>query len=471
MKIAFISANREQLPDPVVPLGLAYLMGGVPERHSKTLIDLCWEPKPLDYLKNALDAFAPDAIALGLRNIQNSDYSGDRDNIDYYSKVVQAIRQSSNAPIIAGGGGFSVIPQGLMEKLKPDYGISGEGESAFLSLIDRLERGIRDAAGIGSVYWFDRGILRKNPPAPAFQDLDALPPPDRRYIDPRHYQWIGIESVQTKRGCNLSCDYCTYPTIEGRSVRQRDPARVADEMFSALELHPNINHFFIVDSNFNIPPRHAKAICRELISRSWNVPWTCYANPLGFDVELAELMAQARCVGMEIGSDSGCDEVLDRLHKGFRTDKIRQIQRLCAETGLRDCHTFILGTQGETIEDVQRTLQFIHDLQPFAAILMFWTDDDEALDPALAAKRRVFRRQMDELIKREWENHPRWIVPSQGHNFDVRLFRLLRKRGLHGPLWQHIRSVDKGPQAVLPELSVGAAPGRRLSHTGRVTAV
>lgn len=471
MRIAFISANREQLPDPVIPLGLAYLMGGVPERHSKKLIDLCWESKPIEALKNALGAYAPEFVALGLRNIQNSDYSGDRDNIDYYTRVVQAIRECSQAPLVIGGGGFSVIPKGLMEKLRPDFGITGEGESAFLKLLERLEAGRRDAEGIGSVYWFDRGMLRQNPPAPGFQDLDALPRPDRRQIDARHYKHIGIESIQTKRGCTLTCDYCTYPTIEGRSVRQRDPVRVVDEMFEALELHPEINHFFIVDSNFNIPPRHAKAICREMIARSWQVPWTCYANPLGFDRELAELMAGAKCAGMEIGSDSGCDEVLDRLRKGFHTDKLQNIRNLSAETGLKDCHTFILGTQGETLDHVRRTLQFLEELKPFAAILMFWTDDDEALDPVLSAERRVFRRQIDDLLKREWENHPRWIVPSQGHNFDVRLFRLLRKRGLHGPLWQHIRSVDRGPESVLPEIGGVGKVGRRLTHTGRVSAL
>ena len=42
MKIAFVSGNRETLPDAVVPLGLLYIMSSTPETHDKHLIDLCF---------------------------------------------------------------------------------------------------------------------------------------------------------------------------------------------------------------------------------------------------------------------------------------------------------------------------------------------------------------------------------------------------------------------------------------------
>ena len=293
------------------------------------------------------------------------------------------------------------------------------------------------------MWWREGTEVVQNPPQAAFIDLDTLPPPDKSQVDRRYFTDVGIDSIQTKRGCALRCEYCTYPTIEGRAVRQRDPAKVADEMVAAKVLHPELTHFFIVDSNFNIPPRHAKAVCRELIARRFDTPWTCYANPNGFDAELAGLMAKAGCVGMEIGSDSGVDEVLLRLKKGFRTDKIMAMHELCTQAGLKDCHTFILGTQGETLADVGRTLDFLHELTPYAAILMAWTDDYEALDPVLAASRRGFRQEVLELVRAQSRQNPRWIVPPLGVNFDPRMFRLLRRRGLTGPLWQHIHLVDR----------------------------
>ncbi len=442
MKIAFVSANRERLPDQVVPLGLLYVIASTPDHHQKVLWDLCFEEQPGEHLTEKLRAFQPDLVALGLRNIQNSDYSGTIDNLNFYASMMATIRAHSKAKVVVGGGGFSIIPRGLMERLRPDYGLSGEGEQGFPALIAALEAGTTDLSGVGNLHYFKEGALISNPPPSGFLDLNQLPGPDRSLVDPRYYEQVGIESVQTKRGCPLRCEYCTYPVIEGRSIRQRDPEAVVTEMFHAAEVNPKLNHFFVVDSVFNLPPKHAKAICRSMVRRGFKVPWTCYANPLGFDQELAELMAEAGCVGMEIGSDSGCDEVLLRMKKGFTTQAIRTIHQLSAQAGLRDCHTFILGTGGETLEQVQRTIDFIIELDPYGAILMAWTDDDEALDPTLRAERAVLRDQILELLRQKQHEFPRWIIPPLSVNFDLRLFGMLRKMGMHGPLWQHVKRID-----------------------------
>jgi len=179
-------------------------------------------------------------------------------------------------------------------------------------------------------------------------------------------------------------------------------------------------------------------VCRELVARRWSVPWTCYANPLGFDREFAELAREAGCAGMEIGSDSGCDEVLAKLRKGFTTAHIRSLHEICAASGIRDCHTFILGTRGETLDDVRRTLDFAIELAPWSAIFMMWIDDQEAVDPALHAQHESLRARIAELLLAAKQDQPTWIIPPLRVNFDERLFARLRRRGMHGPLWQHL---------------------------------
>src|SRR5262245_2931521 len=161
-----------------------------------------------------------------------------------------------------------------MRRLRPDFGIAGEAERAFPELVAALaspEAGTR-LARIGGLHRFVAGELVSNPPGKGFLDMDALPAPDRSLVDPRYYERYGIESVQTKRGCPLRCDYCTYPIIEGRVGRAREPSAVVDEMFRALEQQPRTRHFFVVDSVFNLPKTHAKNVCRELVARGWSVP-------------------------------------------------------------------------------------------------------------------------------------------------------------------------------------------------------
>lgn len=438
MKILYVSGNREKLPDGVVPLGVLYVMGATPDHHEKHLLDLCFEMYPEKALRDTVARLAPDLVAIGMRNIQNNDYSGIDDNLAYYRGLVDTVREVSDAPVVIGGSGFSVMPRELMDRLGPDFGIAGEAEGVFPELVSALEAG-RDPGEVAGLHRRVGGVALAPARAAPFLDMNALAVPDRSLVDARYYERYATDSVQTKRGCPLRCDYCTYPLIEGRVGRTRDPAAVVDEMFQALEIQPGIQHFFIVDSVFNLPRTHAKNVCRELISRNWQVPWTCYANPLGFDREFTELARDAGCAGMEIGSDSGCDHVLDRLRKGFKTRDIRNLHALCAEVGIPDCHTFILGTEGETLDDVHRTLDFVVDLDPFAVIMMIWVDDTEALDPALRAERRKLRSQIEELLLERKDDYPQWIIPPLGINFGKNLFRTLRRHGRHGPLWQYMR--------------------------------
>jgi radical SAM superfamily enzyme YgiQ (UPF0313 family) len=438
MRVAFVSANRENMPDAVIPLGLLYVMAACPERHEKVLLDLCYEEEPLAFLEGRLAGFRPDLVAVGLRNIQNADYTGTATNLSFYRELLRSVRRVTAAPIAVGGGGFSVMPAELMEALRPDYGISGEGERALPQLLDALERGEPDLDAIDSLYRFVDDRVVHSPRRAPFLVLDDLAVPDRSLVDPRYYEDAAIDSVQTKRGCPLKCEYCTYPRIEGARGRLRDPARVAREFAMVREAHPGVRHVFIVDSVFNLPVRHAKDVCRALLEHENELPWTCYANPIGFDAELADLMRRARCVGMEIGSDSGCNEVLARLRKGFTVDEIRRIRDLSREAGLKDCHSFILGTEGESLDDVRRTLDFIADLEPYAAILLVWVDDREAVDEDYARRRRRLREEIHAVVRERAADQRRWVIPPLGIHFSERQFRLLRRAGCEGPLWQHL---------------------------------
>jgi radical SAM superfamily enzyme YgiQ (UPF0313 family) len=441
MRIAFISANREKMPDAVIPIGVLQVMAAVPERHEKLFWDLCFEDDPLAAVARNLRDHAPDLVAIGLRNIQNMDYTNITVNLDYHRRLVDTVRTHTSAPIVLGGGGFSVIPRELMESLGADYGIAGEGERAFARLLDELERPTPSLDDIERLHYRVDGTLRSNGSAREPLDIDELPRAGRSVLPERYYTEYGIESLQTKRGCPLHCEYCTYPLIEGARSRMRDPARVADE-FMAISARRGVEHVFIVDSVFNLPPRHAKAVCRELVARGNRTPWTSYVNPVAFDDELAELMVRAGAAGMEIGSDSGCDEVLDRLRKGFHTDKIRRLSAISRAHGLKDCHSFILGTKGETLDDVERTLDFAEDLDPFAALMLVWVEDQEVVDARTERERRGFRDEIYTRVGRRAARQPRWSVPRLGIRFDPRSFAALRKFGLRGPLWQHL---DRAP--------------------------
>ncbi len=143
-----------------------------------------------------------------------------------------------------------------------------------------------------------------------------------------------------------------------------------------------------------------------------------------------------------MGADSGSNDILAKLRKGFTTDQIRNLHECAVQADIPDCHTFILGTPGETFDDVQRTVDFIVDLDPFSAILMLWVDDGEALDAETAREREQLRASILKVIEDHKNEFPWWSIPSLGVNYDAKLFDLLRARGFDGPLWRHIRGLS-----------------------------
>jgi len=102
-------------------------------------------------------------------------------------------------------------------------------------------------------------------------------------------------------------------------------------------------------------------------------------------------------------------------------------------------------------------------------VLMAYKDDSEALDPAYALERQRLRGQVLELLEEYRTLFPRWIIPALEVNFQTRLFELLRKRGMRGPLWQHLNlipSAPKGPRTKKREPQPAQANQQAVDSSG-----
>ncbi len=429
-RVLLVSANRERLPQPVVPLGALYVAAALRPTCDVELLDLCFEQEPHEALRTRLAASAPDVVGLALRNLHDNTYSEPAALIAEYAELARTIRAGSPAPLVLGGAGFSLQPERLLAALGADHGVVGEGERAMVTLVEALSRGERpprlvsaDAAtGAPVPLGRARGAV-----------LDALPAPARDLTDPRYFAFDGTANVQTKRGCAFSCTYCDYPDLEGRKVRLRSPARVAEEV-AALAATPGVSHVFFVDSVFNVPRSHARAICDELATRGAPVPWVAYVTPLGLDDELAAAMARAGCVGVELGTDTGTPEGLARLQKPFSIDDVRRATSALRAAGVRDCHTFVLGAEGESLDEVRRTLEFADALAPSLAVFLVFTEDraDRALGPA-SNREEILRLLSDVAPSRRG-----FVVPELGVRFGAKISRIVAARGLRGPAWLHL---------------------------------
>jgi radical SAM superfamily enzyme YgiQ (UPF0313 family) len=78
--------------------------------------------------------------------------------------------------------------------------------------------------------------------------------------------------------------------------------------------------------------------------------------------ELVAAMAEAGCIEVSLGFESGCPKVLEAMNKRFRPAEVREISRRLAAHGIRRMGFLLLGGPGETQESVDESLAFARSL-------------------------------------------------------------------------------------------------------------
>jgi len=358
VKVLFLSANSERINMPTLPLGLGLVATATREAgHEVAFLDLLAEAELETAVRRAIEAESPEVIGISVRNIDDQDIQSRRFLLEPVRDLVSWCRTSSSAPIVLGGAGYSMFPDAALAYLGADLGICGEGEVVFPALLERPQQG-RDPFGLPGVHAAGRGCQAGRHFA---RDMDGLPLGDGRL-------WLTAEPttpdlwvpVQTRRGCPLGCTYCSTASIEGRGVRARSPQLVVEHVRRIADA--GYERFYFVDNTFNLPPSHAKELCRRMAAARLNVAWRCILYPHLVSEELVAAMAEAGCVEVSLGFESGSKGVLRALNKRFEPDEVRRISDLLAGHGIRRMGFLLLGGPEETRESVKESLAFADSL-------------------------------------------------------------------------------------------------------------
>jgi radical SAM superfamily enzyme YgiQ (UPF0313 family) len=358
MNVLLISANTETMNVPPLPLGPACVAAAARKAgHSVTMADLLFREDGARSIPALLDETLPDVIGISVRNIDDQNMESPRFLLDSIREVVAACRQGCRAPIVLGGAGYTIFPEGALRRLGADMGVRGEGETAFPALLERIARGapVSDVPGV---------CLPGTPPAPArFEtDLDELPLPEPGlWIPPAVVErdlWV---PVQTRRGCPMGCIYCPNPAIEGRAVRRRSTERIA-AWLSVLR-DAGARSFSFVDNTFNLPQPYAKELCRAILRAKLDIRMWCIVYPKWVDAELVDLMAGAGCRRVSLGFESGSDRMLRALNKHYSAADVEAVSGMFREAGIERDGFLLLGGPGETRDSVEESLSFADSLE------------------------------------------------------------------------------------------------------------
>jgi tryptophan 2-C-methyltransferase len=397
--------NPNQIYPPIAPYALDVLTTALEAAGFETdVLDLTFHLD--DWARVLAEYFRlrrPLLVGVTCRNTDTVYAFEQRPFVDRYKAVIDEVRRHTPAPVVTGGVGFSTMPFALVDYFGVEYGVKGPGEKIICELAQALHDG-RPADDVpGLLVNRGRGQVTRVPPPALTERAAPLPllpltpdatgqyegrawqaetelPYTRRSGVPykvdnlRYYRTGGLGSILTKNGCVYRCSQCVEPDAKGTRFARRGLHAVVDEIESLTA--QGVHDLHTTDSEFNLSIAHSKRLLREIVRRRdadatsplRDLRLWVYCQPAPFDEEFAELLADAGCAGVNVGTDHVRPEMLDGWKvtgKGTRyydfADTVRLVE-LSHRHGMLTMVEALFGMPGETLETMRECVDRLMDL-------------------------------------------------------------------------------------------------------------
>lgn len=459
-KIALINCNETKAPFRVAPLGIAFIASFFKDLSFEVLvIDTPFRQKDYQNMIRQIIQFEPDVIGLGIRNLDNSDFQNFKTFLETPKKIADLLKPiAKNAPIVIGGSAPTVDPEIILEKVGGDYIILGEGEAGLLEFIRKYEQ----QEEIPKIFKDGDSPFR-------VKDVSLLP-------KPALFEWVDIKKflksdagypIQTKRGCPLRCSYCTYSIIEGRQYRFLPVKMIVDEIEDAVKA--GVKDFEFVDSTFNLPLKHSKAILDEIIARKLKANFVgAGINPCHVDQEFFDKMKLAGFKSICITAESASEVMLSSYAKGFDIKKLINTAQLVKNCGIKTLWVFLIGGPKENKETVEETLTFI-DAYILKSDVVYITSgiriypgspidiqkqkgmyDQESLaketsiNASFYQSSSISKNNLREMLINFRDTHPNIIFSDEGHDsLTSYALRIMMFLNIPKPYWQYTKIFNR----------------------------
>jgi len=376
-------------------------------------------------------------VGISLRNIDTVDSNDVTSLLGDITAVVTTIREETSAPIVLGGPGFSIMPDRLLDHCRADYGIVGEGEEALPQLLALLLAGQTPATR----------LLRA--PAKAFPLCRPDYSPE---VTPYYLAHGGMLNLQSKRGCAYNCGYCSYPTIEGRTLRHREPAELVEDMRNLERI--GARYVFFTDAVFNDPRQRYLEVAEALALAGNKLPWCAFFRPQHLDREILRLLKKSGLAAMELGTDAASNTTLAGLNKGFTFEEVMTVHEAIVAESIPCAHFLMFAGPGETPATVREGLTNLGRLRQtvvftylgirilpgtaIAARALAEGQIDAATDllpPRFYYSPAVSREAVQSAIRQAYQARRDRVYPVAESE---KLIPLLHKLGHVGPLWEKL---------------------------------
>ena len=288
-------------------------------------------------------------------------FSCDFDNVRIIEDVSQKIKERWGIPVVVGGPQSIALGRTFLESSGADYILRGEGEISLPLLLNAVLKGEGELDEVKGLAMIKDGVFRETRPE-IIDDPDALPLP--AYHTSLHSDRAYGNLIFTGRGCPFQCAYCA-PSPGKRKVRLRNIPLVFEEINTNLRNNPGLRCLIVMDDTFTLGRERIEAFCEGMreLRKERDLVWycECHVGRIKSFMDVLPVMIDAGLIRLQIGIESGDQNVIDQYNKHVRIDDILEFVWYAADCGLAQIATnFIVGgpkeREGATAELIRELI-------------------------------------------------------------------------------------------------------------------
>lgn len=344
------------------PIWLAYATGVLEkEGHEVRLVDAPAWKWDIEKVEKDAKKFNPDLIVV------DSNFSSLRND----TKIANSLKNETEAISVVVGPPVSQFPNEVLN-WGADIAARFEYDFTVREIAEAVESG-KSFESIYGISYKENGKIIHNPNREfiSSKELDEIP-----FVSKIYKKHLNIEDyflghtlnpmvqIFTGRGCPNNCTFCAWPeTLMGRKHRVRSVENVVDEFEYITKELSEVNEIFLEDDTFTVGDNRIKAVCSEIKQRGLNITWSCNARA-NLKYESMKAMKEAGCRLLDVGYESGSNEILKNIKKGITTEDSRKFTKDAKKAGLMILADVIFGMPGETKKTAEQTIEFVKEIKP-----------------------------------------------------------------------------------------------------------
>ena len=235
--------------------------------------------------------------------------------------------------------------------------VKNEGEETFKEIIKTIKTGRKPVYCAGTTLNVNGEIIDCGDRAPIL-DLDSIPFPDYSDYDKKNLLANYIR-IKFNRGCPGVCDYCSENDEMGEGVRVRSPENIIAEI--KLRMTQGYTRFQISDLCANANTKQLEQICTLIIAEKLDIEFifAMFRHSPLMTKNTFQLLRAAGFKLITFGTESGSQQILNKMRKGVRVETIDKNLREAYDAGLNVMLYLMIGYPGETEETFQETIDLL----------------------------------------------------------------------------------------------------------------